>query len=90
MLLQLVISPYLLRDGRDQGLPVREKEILRLAWRLGGRVRPRDVIQELDIDFRTARNRLRVLSAKGMLGPIETGRGVRAYELQELALNYLH
>ncbi|MCM3700037.1 endonuclease domain-containing protein [Paenibacillus macerans] len=90
MLLQLVISPYLLRSGRDQGLPVREKEILRLAWRLGGRVRPRDVIQELDIDFRTARNRLRALSAKGMLGPIETGRGVRAYELRELALNYLY
>ncbi|RRJ64231.1 hypothetical protein EHV15_15855 [Paenibacillus oralis] len=90
MLLQMVISPRLLRKGIDRPLPVTEKEILLLAWRLGRHVRPKDVTDAFDIDFRTARNRLRSLTAKGLLAPIETGRGVRAYELRELALNYLH
>ncbi|MGZ7442002.1 hypothetical protein [Paenibacillus sp. TH7-28] len=90
MLLQMVISPRLLRKGSDRPLPVTEKEILLLAWRLGRHVRPKDVTDAFDIDFRTARNRLRSLTAKGLLAPIETGRGVRGYELRELALNYLH
>ncbi|MEF2967597.1 hypothetical protein V3851_17350 [Paenibacillus sp. M1] len=86
MLLQLVIGPHLLRNTSEQPLHVIEREILRLAWSLGRRVRPKDVTELLGIDFRTARNWLCGLVDKGMLQPVGNGEKIRSYEMLATAI----
>lgn len=88
-LLQIVVSPYLMRTASIKPSVMVEKEVLRLAWHLGRRIRPIDVAQLLEVDFRTARKRLQALVDKGWLQPIESGRGVLYYELIEGTLEYL-
>ncbi|MWC29719.1 hypothetical protein [Paenibacillus sp. MMS18-CY102] len=83
MLLQLAIGPTCC-EARQSGLQsMVEKDILRLAWVLARPIRPQDVIERFDVNFRTARNWLRSLTDKGLLSPIEDrGRKVRAYALK--------
>lgn len=81
MLLQLVIGSHYIKKVETISLHVIEKEILRLAWRLEGRVRPKDVTDLLKIDFRTSRSWLRSLVDKGMLEPKGKGGKIRSYEL---------
>lgn len=88
-LLQLVLSPYLMRAASIKPAVMIEKEVLRLAWRLGRRIRPIDVAQVQEVDFRTARKRLQALVDKGWLKPIESGRGVLYYELDDGTLEHL-
>jgi hypothetical protein len=61
MLLQMVIGPCMIRNGILNSAAIMEKEVLRLAWRLGRWIRPKDVIDHLGVDFRTARRWLRSL-----------------------------
>lgn len=84
MLLQLVLAPYL--AGKSAGVDILsdEKEVLRLAWRLGRAIRPMDVKLHFGINFRTARRLLHSLSNKGFLQPIKTGNGIRHYELRAM------
>ncbi len=89
MLLQLVIGPHFIQKASMVTLHVIEKEILRLAWRLEGRVRPKHVTDLLGIDFRTSRNWLRSLVDKGMLKPEDKGGKIRSYELLEKSMIYL-
>ncbi|MFD0697751.1 hypothetical protein ACFQZT_27115 [Paenibacillus sp. GCM10027628] len=89
MLLQLVMSPYLIRSTSIHPAVMGEKEVLRLAWELGRWVRPKDVSDHLQVDFRTARKWLRSLVDKGWLEPISRGSGVRYYELKEDTLEHL-
>lgn len=89
MLLQMVIGPYLLRNHQIRPAGLIEKEVIRLAWNLGRPVRPKDVIDHLDVDFRTARKWLRSLVDKGWLNPVEKGGDIRYYELQHTALEQL-
>jgi hypothetical protein len=84
-LLQLVLSPYLLRSRPARPAVLIEQEVLRFAWRLGRRVRPKDVADHFDVDFRTSRKWLRSLTEKGWLRPIERGGNVRYYELTDQA-----
>lgn len=93
MLLQMVIGPYMIRNGTANSAAisayVMEKEVLRLAWRLNRWIRPKDVIDHLDVDFRTARKWLRSLVEKGCLSPIVRGKDIRYYELKEGSLEHI-
>ncbi|MRN52530.1 hypothetical protein [Paenibacillus monticola] len=83
MLLQLVLAPYLARKstGVDLLSLSGEKEVLRLAWRLGRAIRPKDVADHFSINFRTARKLLHSLCKKGLLKPVNIGERVRFYEV---------
>ncbi|MDQ0063130.1 hypothetical protein J2T14_005352 [Paenibacillus harenae] len=87
MLLQLALAPYLIRSRITllPTLPASEREVLRLAWSLGRPIRPSDVKTALQINFRTARNRLQTLSTKGFIEPLPTGNGVSQYKLTDQA-----
>ncbi|WP_379133365.1 hypothetical protein [Paenibacillus sp. sgz500958] len=84
MLLQLALAPYLTRKTAGREISADEKEVLRMAWKLGNGIRPKDVKMHFGINFRTARKLLTSLSEKGFLEPKEGGRGVRNYELKVL------
>ncbi|NQX69243.1 hypothetical protein HQN90_24220 [Paenibacillus alba] len=89
MLLQLVMSPYLIRNQSIRPAVLVEKEVLRLAWSLGRWIRPKDVSDHLEVDFRTARKWLRTLVEKGWLEPIAKGDDVRYYKLKEGTLEHI-
>lgn len=84
MLLQLVLAPHLARKSASVDILSEEKEVLRLAWRLGRAIRPKDVTMHFSINFRTARRLLHSLSEKGLLKPVVGRRGVRHYELRPM------
>ncbi|MCY9661379.1 hypothetical protein P5G65_32025 [Paenibacillus chondroitinus] len=89
MLLQLVVGPHLLRSAPPPSLSPDEKEVIQLAIRLGRPIRPKDLITQCGLNFRTARKRLQSLAAKDILRPIGGGTVVRQYELQPDAWRYL-
>lgn len=89
MLLHLVIGPHLIRKDFVKPAVMAEKEVLRLAWHIGRPIRPIDVTQQLDVDFRTARKWLQALVDKNWLQPISSRRGVLFYELKESAFKQL-
>jgi hypothetical protein len=85
MLLQLALAPYLARStAGGEKLLSAEKELLRLAWQIGRPLRPNDVTDFFQINFRTARKMLSSLSNKGLLQPVAGGRGTRSYELKPM------
>jgi hypothetical protein len=88
-LLQLAISPCLIRNQSIRPAALMEKEVLRFAWSIGKPIRPKDVCEYMGIDFRTARKWLRSLVEKGWLRPIFRGGDVRYYELKEGSLEYM-
>lgn len=83
MLLQVVFGPYLMRAPSAQSLAPVEKEVLRFAWHKGKPLRPKDVADRFQVNFRTARKWLQALVEKGWLGPIERGGDIRYYELKD-------
>jgi hypothetical protein len=89
MLLQLVIGPYLIRNPPARPFIAEDKEVLRFALNLGRPLRPKDVSDHFDVNFRTARKWLRSLVDKGVLQPITRGQDVRYYELREGSLEHL-
>jgi hypothetical protein len=89
MLLQLALAPYLIRNQSDHQIDLKEREVLQLAWTLGRKIRPKDVSDHLQINFRTARIRLHSLVKKGLLQPVFNTRDVRYYELAEGSLEQL-
>jgi DNA-binding CsgD family transcriptional regulator len=84
MLLQLVISPHLIRPTSATSLTPVEKEVLRLAINLSRPIRPKDIINGFKVNFRTARNLLISLVEKGVLHkkPAD-GAYARYYELSD-------
>ncbi|WP_405111788.1 hypothetical protein MHH28_03360 [Paenibacillus sp. FSL K6-1217] len=85
MLLQLALAPYLARSRvAGEHLLSGEKDVLRLAWQMGRALRPKDVTDYFEINFRTARKLLNALSEKGLLQPVGGGRGIRSYELRPM------
>ncbi|MDH6373958.1 hypothetical protein M2444_005801 [Paenibacillus sp. PastF-3] len=84
MLLQLVLAPHLARKSAGVDILSEEKEVLRLAWRLGRAIRPKDVTTHFSINFRTARRLLHSLSEKGLIKPVITGERVRQYEVKAM------
>lgn len=89
MLLQMVIGPRMIRQEATSFTEIMEKEVLRLAWQLGNRIRQKNVTDQLSVDFRTARKRLQALADKGYLIPIVSGTDVRYYELKNVSLERL-
>ncbi|MGM1047868.1 MAG: hypothetical protein ACQEXX_17235 [Bacillota bacterium] len=83
MLLQLVISPYLLRNKTVSSISPVERDVLRLAWSMGKPLRPKDVIDRYQVNFRTARKWLQALVEKGLLRSIVQGKYTCYYEVRE-------
>lgn len=84
MLLQLVLAPHLARESARVDILSEEKEVLRLAWRLGKAIRPMDVKEHFGINFRTARRLLNSLSDKKLLKPVNSGERIRYYEVSAM------
>lgn len=89
MLLQLALAPHLIRSGSQHQINLKDREVLQLAWALGRKIRPKDVRDHLQINFRTARTRLQSLVEKRLLKPIINGKDIRFYELVESSLENL-
>lgn len=89
MLLHMVIGPRMIRQEATSLTALMEKEVLRLAWQLGSLVRPKDVTEHFNVDFRTARKRLQALVDRGYLTPIVRGEDIRYYELKDVSLEHL-
>lgn len=84
MLLQLVLAPHLARKSAGVDILSEEKEVLRLAWRLGKAIRPMDVKDHFGINFRTARRLLNSLCEKELLKPVNSGERIRYYEVRAM------
>ncbi|GGF97650.1 hypothetical protein GCM10010912_47950 [Paenibacillus albidus] len=70
-LLRSLFMPYLTVSEEEKAHYSRlEREILQIALRTGGGIRPADLVQELQIHPRTAVKRLRSLCDKGKFQPI--------------------
>jgi len=76
--IRLIVAPYLGEDFRKNSEYSRlEREMMRLALRLGRVIRPADAKRELGIDYRTAIKYLRKLIEKGKFRPVPVGRSGR-------------
>lgn len=84
MLLQLVLAPFLARKTLAADILSEEKEVLRLAWRIAKPLRPKDVCDYFQINYRTARRLLQALSDKGLLKPVNSKQRVRFYEVKAM------
>lgn len=89
MLLQLIMSPYLLSHGSDIAITLEEKEVLRLMWQHGNTIRPIDVANMLQISSKSARRILLSAAKKGYVRSLSNGRVVRYYELHEAGFERL-
>ncbi|MNP55117.1 hypothetical protein D3C76_1497320 [compost metagenome] len=90
-LLRMVLSRFLPKDDHSGSLTVRERELVRLACCLGGRVRPTDAAEQLGLNHRTIVQTLRALCERGLFsaeGGAEGKRVVR-YKLLPRAVSYL-
>ncbi|MDF2937987.1 MAG: hypothetical protein K0Q90_3360 [Paenibacillaceae bacterium] len=90
-LLKLVLSRFLPKEAPRGGVTVRERELIRLACRLGGKLRPRDAAEHLELNHRTAVQTLKELCEKGLFVPEGSlaGKRVVRYQLQAMAVSYL-
>lgn len=79
MLLQMVITPALLRNPSGQSLLPLEREILRLSWSQKKGLRPKDVMLQYDVSW-TARKQLQELVRKGFMRPVIQSTYVCYYE----------
>lgn len=80
---QMIIAPYLGHGEEHNTLFSRlERDIMRLAMRIGRVIRPADVVRELEIDQKTAIKYLRQLTDKGKFRAVSSGQSgrVRRYE----------
>ncbi|WP_339320505.1 hypothetical protein [Paenibacillus sp. FSL R10-2734] len=80
MLLQTVIGPSLIRKSSVNSISPLEREVTRLAWNLGKGIRPKDVMNHYNVNFRTARKWLQSLVDKGLLRPIIKNAYICYYE----------
>ncbi|WP_238653340.1 endonuclease domain-containing protein [Paenibacillus piscarius] len=80
MLLQMVIAPAMLRSPSGPTLTPLEKEMVRLALAQTKGLRPKDVMLQYNVSFRTARKQLQELVGKGLLRPVVNNAYVCYYE----------
>jgi hypothetical protein len=70
-LLRLVLSLF-----KPEQTPIRvEKEVILLAFQLARPIRPKDVVDHMAMNFRTAVRYLKALCQKGWLYPLPCGQG---------------
>ncbi|MCL6459737.1 MAG: endonuclease domain-containing protein [Gorillibacterium sp.] len=89
MLVKLVISPYLIRSPSSLSISPTQKEVLRFAWSLGKPFRSKDVADQYRVNFRTARKWLQAMVENGLLHPLNNGKHIHYYELNQGALEHL-
>lgn len=91
-LLQMILGRYQAADAPASRLQLMEQETIRLAICLTGSVRPRDVEQHFDVDYKTAVRTLRSLCSKGWLLPSSRDNQERVvrYELAHGVLDYFN
>lgn len=80
MLLQMIIGPSQMRNTTTNGVSPLERELIRLAWNLGKPIRPKDIMLQYNVSFRTARKWLRDMVDKGMLRPVIKNKYICYYE----------
>ncbi|QQZ62157.1 hypothetical protein JI735_05820 [Paenibacillus sonchi] len=80
MLLQMVIGPTLIRNASGSSTSPQEREVLRMAWCTGKGIRPKDIMIQYHVNFRTARKWLQGLADKGMLRPVLKNTYICYYE----------
>jgi len=87
-LLRLLLSRY--HYGKPSIEPVFRvwKEVMLLAFQLARPIRPSDVREYLDVNYRTAVRYLQELCAQGWLSPIECGKGVRVMQYEVVPRNW--
>ncbi|WP_040950819.1 hypothetical protein [Gorillibacterium massiliense] len=83
MLLQMLLAPFFTHPRDNTLLSPNEKEILRLALSLSRPIRPKDVSEHFQIDYRTARKRLLGLVDRDMLKPIVRNKYTCSFVLAE-------
>lgn len=81
MLLQMSVMPIMAGTSANPTLTPMQKDVLKLAWRLGRAIRPKDVMEVYDLSFRPARNVLTQLVGLGLITPRDNGKQIRGYEL---------
>ena len=81
MLLQMSVMPMMVGTSANPTLTPMQKDVLKLAWRLGRAIRPKDVMDVYDLSFRPARNVLTQLVGLGLITPRDNGKQIRGYEL---------
>lgn len=80
MLLQMVIGPTLIRKASGSSISPQEREVLRMVWCTGKGIRPKDIMIQYHVNFRTARKWLQGLADKGMLRPVLKNKYICCYE----------
>lgn len=80
MLLQMVIGPSQIRKVSPNPASPLEREVIRLAWNMGKPIRTKDIVNQYEVNFRTARNWLQDMVQKGMLRPIIKNKYTCYYE----------
>ncbi|MFS0725503.1 DUF559 domain-containing protein [Paenibacillus sp. 1P07SE] len=90
-LLRMVLSRYQPVDAPTRTTDLLEKELIRLAYRLGSTIRPVDIRRHLNINPRTIFRRLNSLCEKDILRPVETAGNQRTmrYVLTQDAYRHL-
>lgn len=91
-LLQMNLGRYQAAEAPASRLQLMEQETIRLAIQLTGAVRPQDVKQHFDVDYKSAVRTLRSLCDKGWLLPSYKGKHERVirYELAHGVLDYFN
>ncbi|AIQ45884.1 hypothetical protein R70723_08335 [Paenibacillus sp. FSL R7-0273] len=86
-LLKSLLIPSLLKTTGGEGHQYTkvEKEILRIAARSNGFIRPVDLVEETGVDLRTIRKYMASLCAKGKFKPVLTRHNSRIYRYE-----YIH
>ncbi|MCL6601800.1 MAG: endonuclease domain-containing protein [Paenibacillus sp.] len=80
MLLQMVIGPSQIRKVSPNPASPLEREVIRLAWNMGKPIRTKDIVNQYEVNFRTARKWLQDMVEKGMLRPIIKNKYACYYE----------
>jgi hypothetical protein len=90
-LLRMVLSRYQTLTAPVALASSRDKELIRLACRLGRPLRPIDVERHFRISHRTAIRLLQACRTKGWMSPVtgESGKHIVRYKLEPMALKQL-
>lgn len=88
-LLRILLSHYKPEQAPVDLATRTEKEVILLAFQLARPIRPKDVEEHLDVNFRTAVRYLQALCTKGWLRPLPCGKGIKVlqYGLVRSSLN---
>jgi hypothetical protein len=90
-LLRMLLSRYQTGPSPIGKATIEEKEVIRLGIQLAQPIRPKDVADHFEVNYRTALRIVQSLLGKGWLHPIVRGKGTRVlqYELDRRVWDYI-